>query len=125
MYLFDTSAVIEWLNSERLGKIIDGPVATSVLTLSELLPYAKLKGKKTESSLEDFLRDVTILPIDETIARKVSNIKFELLKKGEEKSLIDIFIAVAAVHHGYSLVTLDSDFEEIIKITKGELVFIN
>lgn len=113
MYLFDTSAVIDWLYNRKLGKRIDGQVSISVLSLAELLPAARKKGKKTLIALEEFLNDVDKIPISAAIANIGADIKYKLDRKGKEKMLFDILIASTANHKHLTLITLDTDFEVI------------
>ncbi len=113
MYLFDTSAVIDWLYSKRLGEKIDGQVSISVLSLGELLPAAKKKGNKTLNTLEKFLNNVQKIPVTEDIARLASDMKYKLIKEGKEKLLFDIMIAATAKINRLKLITLDTDFDAI------------
>ena len=116
MYLFDTSAVIDWLYRERLGKKITTQVSISVLSMAELLPAARKKGENTIKVTEEFLLEVEKIPISEEIARIGSDTKYILDRQGKEKMLFDILIASTAKHHQLKLITLDRDFEVIGEI---------
>ena len=116
MYLFDSSAVIDWLYNKGLGNKIDSQVSISVLSLAELLPAAKKKGKKTLVVLEEFLNDVDKIPISESIAKVGADIRYKLAKKGKEKMLFDILIASTAYNKKLTLITLDTDFDDIGRV---------
>ncbi|MHA2249785.1 MAG: type II toxin-antitoxin system VapC family toxin [Candidatus Kariarchaeaceae archaeon] len=113
MYLFDTSAIIDWLYEERLGKKITTQVSISVLSMVEILPAARKKSKKTLKVTEEFLLEAEKIPISEEIARICSDAKYKLDRDGKEKMLFDILIASTAKHHQLTLITLDRDFEVI------------
>ena len=116
MYLFDSSAVIDWLYNKKLGNRIDSRVSISVLSLAELFPAARKKGKKTLTVLEEFLNDVDKIPISESIAKVGADIRYKLAKKGKEKMLFDILIASTAYNKKLTLITLDTDFDDIGRV---------
>ena len=111
MYLFDSSAIIDWMYSNRLGKYVTGPISVSTISLSELLPTAKEKGKTTLDATNRFCAHVRKIGIDEPIAREAAHYKYELRRRGEEKAMIDLIIAASAKLNDLTLVTLDNDFE--------------
>ncbi len=87
MYLFDTSAVIDWLYNRRLGNKINGKIAISVLTLAELLPAAKRKSKKTLQATNEFLLYVEKIPVTEEIAMIAYDVKYRLSKRVKEEKI--------------------------------------
>ena len=113
-YLF--SNFIDWLYSERLGNTITSKVSISVLSLAELLPAARKKGKKTMEALEEFLLEVEKIPISEEIAILGADTKYKLDRKGKEKMLFDILIASTAKYHQLTLISFDRDFEIISQV---------
>ncbi|OLS23671.1 MAG: Ribonuclease VapC5 [Candidatus Heimdallarchaeota archaeon LC_2] len=121
MLLFDTSAIIRWMSADKDKFNVASRVGISVLSISELLPRAMFKGKKHIKGLELFLSEVDIFPLNEKIARIASDGKFKLIKKGKEKSLIDLWIAATANYYGLKLFTLDRDFEDISNVIQIEL----
>lgn len=124
MYLFDTSAVIEWLYRKRLSQRIHDPVAVSALTVAELIPAAKEKNQATLDAVNLFLSEVEIIPVMEKTARLAADIKFELRREGKEKGLIDCLIAATAKLQNLTLVSLDQDFQDITRVVKINLDFI-
>ena len=124
MLLFDTSAIIHWLNADQEEMKYVSRVGISALSISELLPQAMLKGKRHVSALELFLSEVDVLPLNEKIARIASEGKYNLIKMGKEKSLIDLWIAASAYYYDLKIITLDRDFENIGKVIKVEVEFI-
>ncbi len=124
MLLFDTSAIIHWLSTDQEELPFVSRVGVSAISISELLPQAMRKGKQYVSALELFFSEVDILPVNEKIARIASEAKFNLIKKGKEKSLIDLWIGASAYYYDLKLITLDTDFEDINKVIKFELEII-
>lgn len=124
MLLFDTSAIIHWLSTSNAELYVTSRVGISALSISELLPRAKLKGKKFVKALELFFSEVDILPLNEKIARIASDGKYKLIKKGKGKSLIDLWIAASAYYYDLKLITLDKDFEDISDVIQFELEII-
>lgn len=124
MLLFDTSAIIHWLSTDQDELTFSSRVGISAISISELLPQAMRKGKQHVSALELFFSEVDILPLNEKIARIASEGKYNLVKKGKEKSLIDLWIGASAYYYDLKLVTLDADFKDISEVIKFELEII-
>ncbi|MHA2338413.1 MAG: type II toxin-antitoxin system VapC family toxin [Candidatus Hodarchaeales archaeon] len=125
MLLFDTSAIIDWMSSDREDLPVVSRVGISALSVSKLLPRAMLKGINHTRALELFLSEVDILPLNAKIARIASDGKNKLIKKGKEKSLIDLWIGATANYYDLKLITLDKDFEDISEVLKFDYEIIN
>lgn len=82
------------------------------------------KGKRYVNALELFFSEVDILPINEKIARIASEGKYELIRTGKEKSLIDLWIGATAYYYNLKLITTDDDFEDIRDVMKFDLQLI-
>jgi predicted nucleic acid-binding protein len=124
MLLFDTSAIIHWLSTDQNELPFVSRVGISAISVSELLPQAMRKGKQHVSALELFFSEVDILPINEKIARIASDGKYNLMRQGKEKSLIDLWIGATAYYYDLKLVTLDRDFSDISEVIKFEFEII-
>ncbi len=64
------------------------------------------------------------LPIEKSITVGTFYINRSIVKKGREKSLIDLWIAVSAYYYDLKLLTLDKDFEDISEAIKIDLEII-
>ncbi|MDH5404373.1 MAG: hypothetical protein OEY49_17875 [Candidatus Heimdallarchaeota archaeon] len=82
MYLFDTTAVINWLYSDKLSQIINGKVSLSVLSMVELIPVAKKKGKTTLDALNKFFEEVEIILVSKPMGLLASDIIYQLRREG-------------------------------------------
>ena len=125
MYLFDTSAIIDWLYDTRLGDRIDGPISVSVLSLVELLPTAREKDSDALNAINRFFSQIKILPLDEMIAREAASLKYNLRRLGQEKPIIDLLISATAKLNNLKLVTLDNDFQIISDTGKFDLLLLD
>ncbi len=107
MNVIDTSLLIERISE---GKPIDEDVCMiSVIEHPTLLEYARFHGDVLYPDLEDFE-----LALD--IQRK-------LRERGRMKGASDIIIAATCINSGESLLTGDSDFEEISKVSNLKVIW--
>jgi predicted nucleic acid-binding protein len=82
VYTFDTNAVIYLINDdERAAAILSDiladpatPVYVSVITEGELFAFSRLTDSEI-TRIEDFLKLVTIIPIDSRVARLAGSLK--------------------------------------------------
>jgi tRNA(fMet)-specific endonuclease VapC len=84
-----------------------GQLNISVLTLGELLSWT-LRSKsppRYHQSLVKLLADVTVLNIDETVARKFGEVRADLLDRGQPLASIDLMIGATALVRGLTVVT--------------------
>jgi tRNA(fMet)-specific endonuclease VapC len=89
-------------------------VSLSTVTLGELEAGFMLGSRLEEnrSALRDFLAEpfVSVVPIDEGVARRYGSVFVALRRAGAPIPTNDIWIAAAALHIGAELVTFDRDF---------------
>lgn len=120
-YLIDTDWVIDFLRGkrgvvDRLSSLVDKGLAVSIISLAELYEgvYASDNPERTVKGLHNFLAGVTVLGIDNEIA-KIFGKQRAILRK--ERRLIDNFdllIAATCLHYGLSLLTNNvSHFDRI------------
>ena len=127
MLFFDTSAAIEWLRgNKQINDVYDGDqIAVSVLSVYELLWAAERKNKNTMRAAEIFIESCHIIQLDIEDARLAAFTKTKLIKKGADKSVIDILISATAERAGLRLVTFDNDFRDIAGSSNLELIFLS
>jgi tRNA(fMet)-specific endonuclease VapC len=111
-YVLDTDTCIYWLNGE--GKIRTkveqvGPdnLRMTIITLAELR-YGAYNSQNVRENLENinnFLRKVRVLPLDQDGSDRFGKIKVDLRKKGQMIEDFDILIASITLSHGGVLVT--------------------
>jgi predicted nucleic acid-binding protein len=101
MTVIDTSLLSDRISE---GAAIDENVClVSIIEYPLLLEYLGFKGKVLVAELREFE-----LALD--IQRK-------LMARGKLKPAADLLIAATCISHGETLVTADSDFEEIGKVS--------
>ena len=116
MFLIDSSVWIEYLRpkgsqkaKQRVREILqrEEAVCCSIIIV-EILRGAK--NEKDFQSLNDSLRSLPQIPIDDSIVERASQWGFLLDRKGKIVSTTDLIIASAAYKKA-RLIHMDSDFE--------------
>lgn len=117
-YLVDTNIVIAYFAGER--PLLDrfetaAEVNSSVVTLGELVYGAMKSGRPRENllRLERLRSAVTLLKCDAETSRRYGEVKNALRRKGRPIPENDIWIAATALQHGLTLVSRDSDFQQV------------
>jgi tRNA(fMet)-specific endonuclease VapC len=84
-----------------------GRLHLSTLTAGELYCWALRRNAPPQhlDGLIDFLSDVTILNVDNEVARVFGEIRSGLLDLGQPVGSVDVFIAATALVHSLTLVT--------------------
>jgi tRNA(fMet)-specific endonuclease VapC len=84
-----------------------GRLHVSAVTLGELLAWAgRAKASVTRSqSLLDLLKEVVVLPIDETVASKFGELRAWQLDHGLSSPDLDLLNGAVALTHGFTMVT--------------------
>ncbi len=115
--LLDTSIVIDYLrrkdkkDSLLLTLIANGyTLSISIITHAELYSGKSVwKSKKLYNQLEDLLRGITILPLNNTISRNAGKIRAQ-----HNTTLMDAIIAATTIYYNHKLVSLNlKDFQKI------------
>ena len=111
-YLLDTDWVIHYLNAnaaivQRVDVSRADGVAVSIVTVAELYEgvYGSTDREATEHSVEQFLRGVPILGIDEPVARRFGQERARLRTAGQLIGDVDLLIGATALTHGLTLLT--------------------
>ncbi len=124
-YLIDTDWIIDFLKGkeevvEHLTSIVEEGLAISIISLAELYEgiYASDNPKGQIRGLQDFLTGVTILGIDNEIAKIFGKQRAMLRKKGKLLDNFDILIAATCIYYDLKLITNNiSHFDRIDGLT--------
>lgn len=116
--LVDTNVIIRFLKGQtELFSLFDEMenLYVSSISVGELMYGAELSQKKDYNSIGyySFCEQMKVLNIDMEIAKTYGKIKSVLKSKGRPIPENDIWIAATALTANLSLVTADSDFENI------------
>lgn len=122
MILIDTSAWIEFLRDTGSSVCVrvDDLLATDI-AICDPVRMEVLAGARDEAHLRDLrglLGRATLLPTEPSHYEDAAAIYRACRRRGETvRKLIDCLIAATAIHHGVSVLHLDSDFEVIRRHT--------
>ena len=127
MIVLDTSFLIDYFRGVKATYDLVGEgddIAVTTVTYHEILTGLKRKrSKKEEKFFRRFFSEVKILPFDVNAAEESSNIAVRLMAMGKVVNALDILIAGIAIANGADkIITRDSDFEEIAKVSDIEIV---
>ena len=123
-YLLDTNQVVYYLRQE--SRVIDDlqsrrseGLAVSIISVAELYEgiFRATNPEEAERALKDFLSEVTVLSIDEEVARIFGQERARLRQVGLPMSDLDLLIAATALRHDLTLLTADRDFERVENLT--------
>ena len=111
-YVLDTDTCIYWLKGEgKIRRKIErvGPenLKVTIITLAEMRygAYNSQRVKENLKNINNFLRKVRVLPLDQDAADKFGKTKVDLRRKGQMIDDFDILISSITLNHGAVLVT--------------------
>ena len=115
MHIFDTSAIIEFIDGSEKGSMVKNllekeSAAISSITINELLICAYTTERET---LEQLINSFHVFSFNSVVAYKSVEIEQNLRKKGKPMGKLDIFIAAVAQLYDIPLVTCDKGFKNI------------
>ena len=120
-YLIDTDWVIHYLNGhpaivERLEEFQEQGLALSVISLAELYEgiYYSRDPERNEQALNNFLRGVMVIGIDEDICRLFGRERGRLRAAGKMIGDFDLLIGATALHHHLIMLTNNRRHFELI-----------
>jgi len=126
-YLIDTDWVIDFLKGKeevkkKISSLYEKGLAISVISLSEL--YEGIYGSENKEShlesLENFLKGVFILEINEEIAKIFGKERANLRKTGKLIDNFDLMIASTCLYYNLNLLTNNiKHFERIENLKIG------
>jgi hypothetical protein len=118
-FLLDSNVVINYLEGslsssaiQRLNIIVDEEPIVSVLTKIETLGF-NFKTVEQQTIIETFINNSNILELNNEIVNKTIE-----LRKSKKIKLPDAIIAATAIVHQLTLISSDSDFNDIQGLTK-------
>jgi tRNA(fMet)-specific endonuclease VapC len=111
-YLIDTDWVIHYLNGRddivrRLDELQPEGWGLSVISLAELYEgiYSSTDPQGNEQDLNDFLRGVQVIGIDEDACKIFGRERGRLRKAGQLIGDFDLLIAATSLHYGLTVLT--------------------
>ncbi|MDF0668261.1 MAG: type II toxin-antitoxin system VapC family toxin [Nitrospira sp.] len=111
-YLIDTDWIIHYLNGHpnivsRLNTLRDEGCAVSVVSLAELYEgvYNSSNPAGNERALNDFLRGVTVLSIDDETCKIFGHHRGRLRAAGKMTGDFDLLIGSTGLRHGLKVLT--------------------
>ena len=111
-YLLDTDWVIHYLNEhqgivQRLHALLDDGLGLSIISLAELYEgvYYSRDPEGDEQDLNDFLRGMTILGIDEAVCKIFGRQRGRLRAEGLLIGDTDLLIAATALQYNLTLLS--------------------
>ncbi|WP_258083245.1 type II toxin-antitoxin system VapC family toxin [Thermococcus thermotolerans] len=108
MAVIDTNVAIERLRKgEEIEESITG---VTFVEFPRIVRYSRFKGDVLFPTLDDYL-----------LAHEIQE---KLLKNGNPRGFADLLIAAICINRGEELITYDSDFVEIAKISSLRLILL-
>lgn len=102
-----------------------GRLNVSIITVGELMTWARRRNAPTRRlrGIEDFLREVETLPVDDRVANAFARLRSEQLDSGRLTPSTDLWIAATAIAHRMTLVTHNTrDYESIPGLSLADWV---
>jgi tRNA(fMet)-specific endonuclease VapC len=114
----DTNIVIDLLNNKQpVVALLNGyrDIYLPVTVCGELLFGAKNSAKSLENEQKclDFIRECSLLNINELVAEEYAKTRKVLKTKGRPIPENDIWIAATCIVNNIPLLTFDSDFQHV------------
>lgn len=118
--LIDTSVFVAVENGRlRLADLIEPEAryALSVVTATELLHGvhrdSAVTAQRRAAFVEGLLASFGVIPVDLTVGRAYARASAELAALGRPVDGNDLWIAATAIAHGFEVLALGGDFEDI------------
>ena len=122
IYLVDTDWVIHYLNGHpgivrRLDELKERGLALSVVSLAEIYEgiYYSTDPKGNEGDLNDFLRGVVVIGIDEETCKVFGRERSRLRASRRTIGDLDLLIGSTALQHDLALLTNNRRHFELIE----------
>lgn len=111
-YVLDTDTCIYWLKGKeqirnRVEQVDVDNLKVTIITLAELRygAYNSQKVRENLKNIDNFLRKLRVLPLDEEATHRFGKIKVGLRRSGQIIEDFDILIASITLSQGAILVT--------------------
>jgi tRNA(fMet)-specific endonuclease VapC len=112
IYLLDTDITVDYLNAQSsainlINPLLPYGVAVSLVTYGEIYDgiYDGRDPKAAERTFLQFLRSVSVVPLNRAMMREFARLRASLRHQGMIIGDNDIMIAATAVYHRLALVT--------------------
>jgi predicted nucleic acid-binding protein len=123
-YLLDTSLLAAYLHNRTNAIRLISPwikndeVVTSILVYGEVIEYLKgLPGYASKyTKLHSILGEIPPYPLTYTILERYADIRRLLRPQHKDIGDIDTLIAATALAHQLTIVTIDRDFERVLRL---------
>ncbi len=103
---------LEEIDQRSEAKVLTTPV------LYEILSGIRFTRSKAEAAaFRNLASAFQIVPVDEAAAEASAELRTELMRMGEPRPAVDIFLAGIALSGGHSIVSNDVHFETISKVS--------
>lgn len=126
MIVLDTSFLIDYFKGVKAtySLVDEDDIAITTITYHEILTGLKRKrSKREEKFFKRFFSEIRTLPFDVRAAEESSGIAARLMAIGKDVNALDILITGIAIANGADkIITRDSDFETIAKVSDIEVV---
>src|SRR5437867_3030755 len=121
-YLVDTDWAIHYMNGQpdivrRLAELQPEGIGLSVVSLAELWEgvYYSRDPVGSEQGLRDFLRTVSVFPLDEEVCRRFGKERGRLRAMHNLIGDFDLLIGATALRHGVAVLTNNRRHFEMIQ----------
>ena len=108
-FLLDTNIILYILGGDKViaNYLFDKILYTSIISEIELLSYQSISSKEIKE-IESFLKEIRIVPIDQSIKELVIQIR-----RNYSVKIPDAIVAATSINLGIPLVTADKAFRKI------------
>ena len=121
-YLVDTDWTIHYMNGQqnvvqRLAELHSEGIGLSIVSLAELWEgvFYSRDPVGSEQGLSDFLRTVSVLPLDEEVCRRFGKERGRLRAMKKLIGDVDLLIGATALRYGLTLLTNNRRHFEMIE----------
>jgi predicted nucleic acid-binding protein len=131
LQLVDTSVLIEAFRAHgnaRARARVDALLAARQLATWEVVIAEMLHGARDEREYQDLLDDLgsqRVLAPPPDVWQRAARLGFDLRRQGVTVPLIDLSIAVVAMHNEVTLVHMDKDFLAIAEVCDLEQEYVS
>jgi predicted nucleic acid-binding protein len=124
--VLDTSYLLDFFKREDLATVLperEKAVVTVVTYYEIMAGIRRLKSYREEKFFRHFFSDIEVLELTVPSAEIASDIAGRMAAAGSSVNAFDILIAgIALSSHASAIVTADSDFKEIAKFARIDIL---
>jgi len=108
-FLLDTNIILYMLGGDKViaDYLFEKILYTSIISEIELLSYQSISSREIKE-IESFLKEIRIVPIDQSIKELVIQIR-----RNYSVKIPDAIVAATSINLGIPLVTADKEFRKI------------